>query len=185
MVRAVLRARSLEELRTAVTVTRAGDHWTIRIQRLLTNFNAGNRSGHWSGKHRERQRWQSLISNGIVAAVGYRAALEVLGPKSGLPGAKGECLVPMRVVITRLVGSRRRFVRDEFDNLRWCTKELRDALTQLALLKDDSSAWCEMAIGQAVSPDGTAWTEITIEPSTSLVAPRRRRPRPSPVEARP
>lgn len=135
------------------------------IQRPLTNFNSRNRNAHWSKKNQERKAWQASLTNALVFAVGMPRAQELLVPSSGLFGAKGEPpLEKRRVALKRMVPSKRNFIRDDFDNLRWCTKELRDALKQCGLIRDDSSKWCEMSIEQDVSFDQTYWTWIAIEP---------------------
>src|ERR1051325_3150494 len=105
----------------------------FRIQRELKNFNSGygggNRNAHWSRKHAQRQMWQTAMSNALVTAVGMRRAQQMLVLDSGLFSACGErCTVKRRIEITRLVPSRRRFIKDTFENLPWAAKELRDAV---------------------------------------------------------
>lgn len=164
MSRRGLRVSSLAELTAPRSVVTYRDGvWSIRIARLLRNVNAGNRHPHWSFKNRARRQWQAALVTAIVDGVGYTAALGLLRPKA-LEGACGGCQEPRRVAIVREVPSKRHLIRDEFDNLRWATKELRDALTGTGLIRDDAPEWCEMSIRQAVNADGQAWTAITIEP---------------------
>lgn len=159
-------AEAMTALRIPVTAVRRFDGgWTFRIQKRLTNANAGNRMPHWSVRHRERQRWQALLATAVVDHIGYAEAIAILGERSGFPGAHGCCLERRRVEVIRQVGRRSHFIRDEFDNLRWSTKELRDALVQLELIHDDDPRWCDMSITQQVSPDGLPWTLIEIKPA--------------------
>lgn len=140
----------------------------FRIQRELKNYNSGagggNRSGHWSTKHRSMKIWQAALQNAAVGSLGMTRAMELLAPDSGLFGAKGQrCQERRRVEIIRFVPSRRNFVRDTFENLPFAAKELRDALKHTGLIKDDSAKWTETVITQEVSMDGTYWTWIAID----------------------
>jgi hypothetical protein len=136
----------------------------FRIQRELKNYNSANRNPHWSKKHKTLKIWQTALSNALVSSLGYERARDILVPESGLFGARGSrCTERRRVEITRLVPSRRHFVRDTFENLPWTAKELRDALKHTGLIHDDSAKWTETAITQDVSNDGTFWTWIAIE----------------------
>ena len=136
----------------------------FRIQRELKNYNSGNRNPHWSQKHRGRRLWMASLTNAMAGSLGYARARDLLVPESGLFGARGErCQERRRLEITRLVPSRRHFVRDTFENLPWTAKELRDALKYTGLIYDDSDKWTDTVITQDVSPDGTFWTWIAIE----------------------
>jgi hypothetical protein len=151
-------------LRITSWATISGDSIAIVIGRPLKNFNSGNRNPHWRVKHQARQQWAADILNAIVEAVGVAEAQRLLGPKAPLVGCVGGCTVRRRVVVTRWIPSKRNAIRDTFDNLRSATKELRDALKGLGLIRDDSDRWCAMAIQQAVSSDAAWRTEILIEP---------------------
>lgn len=153
----------------------------IVIGMALVNRNAGNRNPKWFEKARARNEWAARIQNAIVGSAGFTCATAILSDRAGMIGAKGglscrcekgkgkRCQCPAtyrrRVVIRRLVPSPRNFVRDSFDNLPACTKELRDALSWLGLIRDDSDKWCEMSIEQGLTDDGTFRTEIHIEPA--------------------
>lgn len=179
---AVAQARPVPKLRIEAVASVHGSRVAFRINKALTNWNSKNRNAHWSKKNRERKLWLSLLTNALVETIGFQPALRYLGPDSGLPGARGglacycprdakgrlKCVCPTthrrKVTVRRLVPSKRNLVSDEFDNLRWTTKELRDAIKGAGLIRDDSSKWCEMSIEQGVSMDGEYWTEIAIEP---------------------
>jgi hypothetical protein len=159
------RVMSVHELRLAelAAVSPAG-RIEFRIQRELKNHNARNRNPHWSRKHAQRQIWQTAMCNALVTAIGINAAQRLLVAESGLFGAKGaRCEVRRRIEITRLVATKRKFVRDTFENLPWAAKELRDAIKNLGLIRDDSAKWTETVITQEVSTDGTSWTWIAID----------------------
>lgn|SRR6185369_8075592 len=136
----------------------------FRIQRELKNYNAGNRNGHWRQKHRSMRVWQTALSNAVVTSLGHARACELLCPDSGLFGAKGTRVTERRrIEIIRFAPSRRRFVKDTFENLPWCAKELRDAIKHTGLIFDDSETWTETVIDQDLSPDGTWWTWVAID----------------------
>lgn len=153
----------------------------IVIGAPLVNRNSGNRNPKWFVKARGRNEWAARIQNAIVGSVGFAFATAILSDRGGMIGARGglscqcekgkgkRCQCPAthrrRVVIRRLVPSPRNYVRDSFDNLPACTKELRDALSWLGLIRDDSDKWCEMTITQGLTGDGTFRTEIHIEPA--------------------
>lgn len=136
----------------------------FRIRRELRNHNSKNRNPHWSKKHQSRNEWQAALCNALVFALGMNAAQQLLVPESALFGAKGtRCLVRRRIAITRLVPHRRNFVKDTFENLPWTAKELRDAIKNLGLVRDDSTRWTDTVITQELSHDGQFWTHITID----------------------
>lgn len=157
-----MRARGLP---VTTRAERDGDRLTVRIQRPLVNFNSDNRHPHWGQKDAERRAWRSLIVAALLDATTSREVLALLAPSSDVPGARGGTQERKRVHVIRGVPSKRNFIRDDFDNLRWCTKELRDALKGLGLIRDDTSKWCEMSIDQAVTEDQRWWTTIVIEPA--------------------
>lgn len=135
----------------------------FKIQRLLKNYNSRNRHAHWSTKDKGRKVWQASMCNALVYAVGMARAQRLLAPSSGLFGARAEPVTERRrLEITRLVPSRRQFVKDTFENLPWTAKELRDAIKNCGLVRDDSAKWTETVITQELSLDGTAWTWIAI-----------------------
>ncbi len=68
----------------------------------------------------------------------------------------------MRVEVTRLVPSRRNFIRDT-DDLRTTVKSINDALKHVRLIFDDSDRWLEQSTPtQAVSEDGRDWTLVRV-----------------------
>lgn len=70
----------------------------------------------------------------------------------------------MRAAVESLLSSSRKFIKDA-DNLRFSTKPLNDALTDLGLIRDDSQAWLEQDMPtQRVSDDGFDWTIVTLSP---------------------
>jgi len=139
----------------------------FRIQRELRNDNAANRNPHWSKKHAKRQLWLRSLTNALVIAIGYDRARDLLVPESGLFGARGlRVQERRRLEILRLVPSRRHFVKDTFENLPWCAKELRDAIKYTGLIRDDSDRWTLTTIDQDLSQDGRSWTWIAIAPFT-------------------
>lgn len=163
------RPSSSVPLRIIQTAVTDGDAIEVRIQRELVNDNAGNRNRHWSAKHRRRRMWQAALTNAIIDGLGLQRALQLLTPESGLLGARGPReAVRRRLSITRVVPSARNFVRDEFENLPWCAKELRDAVKNVGLIYDDSSKWTDTMIRQAVSEDGQFWTIVRIEPAETV-----------------
>lgn len=136
----------------------------FRLQRELKNYNSRNRHAHWATKHAGRQAWQASLCNALVTALGMAGAQRLLVADSGLFSAHGpRCQTRRRLEIVRLVPSSRHFVKDTFENLPWCAKELRDAITHTGLIRDDSSKWTDTTISQEVSGDGTFWTWIAID----------------------
>jgi hypothetical protein len=137
----------------------------IRIRKALKNDNSGNRNPHWSKKNQKRKQWQASIINALVFSLGPDKVMEMLPPASGVCGARGtRCETRVRMSILRLVPSKRNFVRDTFENLPWTAKELRDAVKNVGLIRDDSPKWTPTTIDQAVSDDGEYWTVIRLEP---------------------
>lgn len=137
------------------------------IQRELKNYNSGagggNRNAHWSTKHKSMKVWKTALQNAAVIGLGLTRAQELLGPDSGLFGAKGaRCTERRRIQIVRLVPSKRNLIRDTFENLPFAAKELRDALKHTGLIFDDAEKWTDTVITQGVSTDGTYWTYITV-----------------------
>lgn len=118
---------------------------TLRLPRELKSPNKWQ-GRHWRYKHRETLAWESEIK---VAALLARRALD-----------RPECAV--RVAVTRIVPSRRNFIKDD-DNLRFATKPLNDALKRLGAIRDDSRLWLQQAMPtQEVSAHGTYETIIEI-----------------------
>src|SRR5262249_49281513 len=116
----------------------------FRIQRELRNDNSGNRNPHWGRKHAKRQMWIRAMANALVTGIGIERARDLLVAESHLYGARGTRVQERRrIEILRLVPSRRRFIKDTFENLPWAAKELRDAITYLGLIRDDSAAWTD------------------------------------------
>lgn len=133
------------------------------IQRNLKNYNSDNRNPHYSVKHKSMKVWRTALQNAAVISLGVRRAQELLGPDSGLYGAKApRCTERRRIQIVRLVPSKRNLIRDTFENLPSAAKELRDALKHTGLIFDDSTKWTDTVITQGVSTDGTYWTYITV-----------------------
>lgn len=163
-------------LRRGLQATVTGDRIAVRIQRELKSPNL-SLGAHWRLKTREKKQWTSDIVTAIVVAVGVTRAQALLGPASGLFGANGgpcscrcetkRCCCPVtfrrRIRFTRFVPSTRNFIRDE-DNLAFSTKHVVDCLTELGLIRDDNQKWADRPLPtQAVSGDGTWWTEIVID----------------------
>lgn len=172
------RARDLErvsELRVQEIaeldyVKATGELWRIRfrIQRELRK--PSDFFGmHWREKNRERKAWQARLTNALVASYGMRRAQDLLTAKSGLVDAIGvRPSAKRRVTIARLTPSPRFFMHDD-DNLHFSCKPLLDAVKQLGLIRDDQREWLErIGPSQVVSPDGTFWTHLTIEPCEVL-----------------
>lgn len=152
--------------RTAELATVDAGGIEFRIQRLLRSPNEFL-GQHWREKHRERKRWEESLAHGVIAAVGVRAAQQLLKENTMVPACRGAgCLERRRVVVTRLAPSRRNFIRDD-DNLRFCVKPLLDALKHLGLIRDDHRKWIALPPPtQDVSADGTFWTVIRVEADT-------------------
>jgi Holliday junction resolvase RusA-like endonuclease len=132
----------------------------VRIPRELKTPNVWN-GRHWRYKHRETEAWEHDLFYAIAQHTGVRGvhgALLVLGAFSWQV-----CTEKRRVMVTRLMPSVRRFIRDE-DNLRFCVKPLNDALKRLKLIRDDNRKWLDQPMPrQEVSRDGTCSTRIVIE----------------------
>jgi hypothetical protein len=88
---------------------------------------------------------------------------EALGAAVGPRKWEGIIVGKQRVVVERQVASARNFIRDD-DNLRFSVKPLLDALKRQGYIRNDSRKWLEHPTPtQSVSPDGKAWTLVTIE----------------------
>lgn len=148
----------------------------VKLGRELRNANSGSRNPHWTVKHRSRETWRDAIRTALLDRLGAAQALALFAP-TVMMGAKGGlvCRCPYRpchcppslrrrLSMIRWCPSARHLIADEFDNLRTSTKEIRDAITSLGLIRDDRGKWCQMEIEQRVSPDGLWWVEFTIAP---------------------
>lgn len=167
-----------------------GEILRVRIQKELKNHNSGfgggNRHGHWSGRHREREAWRAAIMDALIDNLGAPLALRFIGFPTNVQSRVGwsgglqckclpkpwqktkRCMCPesyrRRLTITRWVPSMRNFIRD-VDNCYAVTKSIRDSIKGLGLIRDDSDRWLDMPKPiQAVSVDGLYWTEFTIAP---------------------
>ncbi len=141
----------------------------FNIQRILRSPNTFL-GMHWREKNRERKAWQVTFTNAIVDALGVPAAQALLGPDSGLHGAKGGCQAKRRLEVIRCAPSRRNFVRDD-DNLTFALKPVLDALKHCGLLKDDRREWLERpTVTQDLSADKTFWTRIVIDAASGAQA---------------
>jgi len=114
---------------------------TLRIPRELRSPNAWLWK-HWRVKQRERQQWEQEIAVSLLTEKGKRNVFAVLLAMNAVPDAKRTCEVRRKVTVTRIVTSKRRFIRDE-DNLRFSVKPVNDALKRLGLIKDDNAKWLE------------------------------------------
>lgn len=115
------------------------------IERELVSPNRWN-GRHWRVKHRISQEWER----------------EIWAVSVNAPDANLGILNKRRVMVTRVVPSRRNFIRDD-DNLRFSVKPLLDALKRLRLILDDSRKWIELPTpAQSVSEDGQHYTVIEI-----------------------
>lgn len=137
----------------------------IRIQRKLRSPNE-ILGRHWREKSRERKQWQAHIVNALVLSCGHAAASALLKPDA-LLGAKGGCVVRRRVDVIRYVPKKANFIRDD-DNLAFAVKPLLDALKHAGLIRDDRRRWIELPLPtQEISNDGTFWTWIAINDTTT------------------
>jgi len=125
------------------------------------------RGYHWRRRHRETMAWQGLI-HGHAPRMRPLWSVET-NPRlayddRGRPYLKTDRIPERRrVTITRLVPSRRNFIRDD-DNLRFAAKPVNDALKRLGFLYDDTRTWLEQpAPVQTVDPQGRDLTVIRIE----------------------
>ncbi|HEX4347588.1 MAG TPA: hypothetical protein VHZ73_08450 [Vicinamibacterales bacterium] len=133
----------------------------FRIQRCLTGANVYMRM-HWRKKRDEIDAWRVHLTGALITAVGAREAQRLLGPGSGLPGAKANCCIRRRVEVIRKAPRRGGLLTD-VDNLRFAVKPLHDALVHIGLLHDDSEAWIDApSPTQELSHDKTWWTWIAI-----------------------
>jgi len=156
-------------------VRQLGDgHWEIRIKRELPSANK-TLWAHWRVKQRERAEWERALNAAAAAYAGVTTTAGLAWLKKQLslfvpPGEK----VRRRVVVTRLVPSKRRFCRDDI-NLDFAHKHLVDAMKQIGMITEDSRKWLDCPRPtEAVSPDGEAWTIVelqTIFESTKAPAP--------------
>lgn len=151
-------------LRQAMFASLAGERLEVHIQRELKSPNR-TLWAHWRVKSREKREWRAAMVNAFISSLGVPMARQMLTAKSGLvvdPGPR--CERRMRVSIERRCPSTRNFIRDD-DNLLFSTKHIVDALRDLGLIRDDDRQWCERPLPtQVVSPDGTFWTVIVVEP---------------------
>lgn len=139
--------------------TEGGAGMRLVIRRELKSPNKWQ-GHHWRIKHRETIEWeravwaQHAIVNGTAAALrSVEAAL-----RRHVPACRS------RVIVTRLVPSRRNFIKDD-DNLRFSTKPLNDALKRLGLIHDDNRKWLDQPMPtQEVSTSGGWATVIEIDP---------------------
>jgi hypothetical protein len=131
---------------------------TLRIPRELRSPNAWMWT-HWRIKQRERETWEREVfaQAAIHYGTGRAMRLQVAGSLgSGDPSRH-------RVTVTRVVPSRRNFIRDD-DNLRFSVKPLNDALKRCGLIYSDARTWLEQSMPtQTVSPHGRYETIVEIE----------------------
>jgi Holliday junction resolvase RusA-like endonuclease len=131
---------------------------TLRIPRELKSPNAWLWK-HWRIKQRERAAWETDIAVSLLTERAKRNVFALLLAQNAVPAAARVCTVKRRVVVTRVVTTKRRFIRDE-DNLRFAVKPVNDALKRLGLIKDDNVKWLEQPMPtQIVGPA----TETIIE----------------------
>lgn len=108
---------------------------------------------HWRFKHRETQQWQQAIE-GAYLCLDYR---DRKGDKHFAPEVR------RRVIVTRLVPSKRNFIRDD-DNLSFAVKPVLDALKRIGLIHDDSREWLDQPMPTQVVASDQRWrTVIEIE----------------------
>lgn len=141
------------------TASQDGDRIEIRLAQRLDSPNA------WGAA---RSNWKKAAAR---TSLRVRLAMAVdMSLRVKLPRVPPETR-RMRVTVTRLVPSERNFIRDT-DNLMFCTKPLRDALKDLALIRDDSQRWLETDLPrQERSPDGCDWTIVVLEPAQDQPTP--------------
>lgn len=141
---------------------------TLSIPRELKSPNAWN-GRHWRYKYRETQEWEQFIWTALAKQARASSVVAVLAVMNALP-PKRVCEEKRRVTVTRLVPSKRNFIRDD-DNLRFATKPLNDALKRLGLIRDDNRKWLEQPMPmQAVSETGGWLTVIEIAPVEAIEA---------------
>jgi hypothetical protein len=139
-----------------------GNTVTLRIPRELRSPNAWLWK-HWRIKQRERETWEQEIAVALLTDRGKRHLGAVLQAMNAIQASRRTCDERRRVTVTRLVPSRRNFIKDD-DNLRFSVKPVNDALKRLGLIHSDSRQWLEQSMPmQEVSPDGTYATIIEIE----------------------
>lgn len=139
---------------------------TLRIPRELRSPNAWL-WGHWRKKQRERQQWEQDIAVALLTTKGQRSLPALLVAMNAVPAVPRTCDVRRRVVVTRVVPSSRRFIRDE-DNLRFSVKPVNDALKRLGLIKDDNAKWLEQPMPtQQVGPAMETIIEIEDAPGAA------------------
>lgn len=137
---------------------------TLRIPRELRSPNAWL-WGHWRKKQRERQQWEQDIAVALLTTKGQGSVLRVA--THAVLSTPRTCDVRRRVVVTRVVPSSRRFIRDE-DNLRFSVKPVNDALKRLGLIKDDNAKWLEQPMPtQQVGPAMETIIEIEDAPGAA------------------
>jgi hypothetical protein len=133
---------------------------TLRIPRELRSPNAWL-WGHWRIKQRERQTWEQEIALALLPKRGQPSVVTMLQAMNAIPATKRVCDEKRRVSVTRIVPSRRNFIKDE-DNLRFSVKPVNDALKRLGLIKDDNAKWLEQPM--PTQEVGTGYeTVITID----------------------
>jgi hypothetical protein len=102
-----------------------------------------------------------------------RQLIAMIGKVEGVASHRGlielgrmpNCQIPMAVQFVRLVPSAREFIRDS-DNLAFSVKSIRDAMTDVGLIKDDKFKWLHAApVVQDVSPIGVPVTLFILRPA--------------------
>lgn len=149
--------------RGTVALERAGgvlQSLVIRLPLRLPSPNAWLGMGRWH-HHRQKRRWATALTTVLAEAAG-RHTVAGVDPPCRLLGLE-PCREPRALHIQRWTANRAGLVKDN-DNLHFAAKFLRDEIVKTGLLHDDSDAWLTATTGQAVSPDGRDWTEITITP---------------------
>jgi hypothetical protein len=173
-----------KRLRIDATMTRQvsneGLVLVFRVARKLDSPNQWRRH-HMSG-HKLMTWWAHAfnaalaLEAGCLSWAGYQLkvgasdpARPFLGVKSGR--LKAGQVIPVedrrRVSVVRLVPKRANFLRDD-DDLAYTVKPVHDALVNGGFLLNDRREFLESApVQQGVSPDGLAWTIVTVGPASA------------------
>lgn len=116
---------------------------------------------HWRVKQKEREGWETDIAWTLLRDGQKKNTYALLAAMNAIKPRR-VCDRKRRVVITRIVPSTRRFIRDD-DNLRFAVKPVNDALKRLGLIKDDNRKWLDQPMPeQIVSVTGEVATVIEI-----------------------
>lgn len=151
------RRRRANPQRIVALLKRDGAALEFHVARKLDSPNTWR--GHWALGHNLMRWWQKAFLNALAVGSGFHS-MAAFAAEGHLPRVNFR----QKVTVTRLVPSRRNFIRDD-DDLRYTTKPVNDALKNIGLLVDDRREWLEQPMPtQDVSPDGLYWTIVRVEP---------------------